>query len=244
MLFIFEKEYKLFPNPYSQKSSYRFRHYLRDFKETTLRRKSKMPKIYTKTGDKGSTSLYHLGRLPKSDIVFDVLGDLDELSAHIGLLCALLGESEEEPKVMSDSKESEINSKGLKETSKNGDKILFLRRIQSTLLDIGSACVTKPEVRERYDVTDENIFNLELKIDHYEEKNAALTEFILVGVQEPDSVSHLCRSICRRAERNLWKKFPDGITKNIGIYLNRLSDFFFVFARYLSGGVETRRSEI
>ncbi len=182
-----------------------------------------MSKLYTKTGDKGTTSLYDMRRVGKHTPVFDALGDLDELSAHIGVLCSLL--------------------------DKDSHKHKLLRNIQSKLLDIGSNLATV-ERRDRVPVTTaDDIKSMENAIDNCEEANTPLREFILPGVYQADAVAHICRAVTRRAERNMWKHrnetggSPFYTGEEIFIYMNRLSDFFFALARYLSGCRETRRSE-
>lgn len=172
-----------------------------------------MPKIYTKTGDKGTTSLYDMSRVEKSNIIFDVLGDIDELSCYIGLLCSVL----------------------------KSDDVNFLRFIQHKLLDIGSDIATLSKRDKIVEVSLDDVKELEQKIDYYSDLKEPLKEFILVGYGIEDSYSHLCRAIARKAERNLWK-IKDYIStgENTFIYMNRLSDFFFVLARYLSRDEITR----
>lgn len=171
-----------------------------------------MPKLYTKTGDNGMTSLYDGSRLKKSSIFFDVLGDLDELSSHIGLLCA---------KIYS----SDFNML---------DK---LREIQVKLLDIGSniAVVDKDKKKNIPKLSENDVKNMEEWIDLCEESNNKLTEFLLTGVSDQDSQCHICRAVSRRVERHMWLLNDDiDIDQNILRYMNRLSDFFFAFARNLT----------
>ena len=172
-----------------------------------------MPKLYTKTGDNGTTSLYDGSRLKKSSIFFDVLGDLDELSSHIGLLCAKL--------------ESDLNFNIL-------DK---LREIQVKLLDIGSniAVVDKDKKKNIPKLGENDVKNIEDWIDLCEESNNKLTEFLLTGVTENDSQCHICRAVSRRVERHMWLLNDDiDIDENILRYMNRLSDFLFALARNLT----------
>jgi len=189
-----------------------------------------MPKLYTKTGDNGHTSLYDGNRISKTEIFFDVVGDLDELSSNIGMLCFLANE--------------------------NG----FLRIIQAKLLNIGSniAVVDEKKKNRVKQLTNVDVKSLEEYIDLYESKNPKLTEFILPGTNTADSQAHICRSITRRLERQMWKLnksdyIVEGKTKidmkNVKVdivilkFINRLSDFFFSYARYLSYG-EIKLSEI
>lgn len=193
---------------------------------------NKMSRLYTKKGDTGYTSLYG-GRMKaeKSSVVFNALGDLDELSSHIGLLCAHLGEQS------------------------------FLRLIQVKLIDISSNLATLDEQKKKMvrKITEEDVNEIENKIDEYEEKNGKLTEFLLPGSTVADSQCHVCRSVSRRAERSVWnihnyamivqcsnseKELILSVDKYILQYMNRLSDFFFALARKLSDGCEIRVSEM
>ncbi len=175
-------------------------------------------KIYTKTGDNGTTGLFDGTRVSKSNEIFDVLGTLDELSAHIGMLCAL--------------------------EEKNDTLKIFLRTIQRHLLDIGSviATPTKKDM-SKYNITEEDIKNIEIDIDRMEADNAPLTKFILAGVNKSDSQSHICRAVCRRLEREMIRYSIDS-ERDFPLlikYINRLSDYFFVLSRNLSGCEEEER---
>lgn len=190
-----------------------------------------MPKLYTKKGDKGNTSLYDGSVCSKSNPIFDLLGDLDELGSHIGLLCSKLG-------------------------SYNGDK---LREIQVKLLDIGSNIAVLDETKRKRvpKIESSDVEKIENWIDECEEKNGKLTEFLLLGVFTDDAQCHVCRSVSRRVERNMWKlngmryDVPNkekyyivDIDENILKYMNRLSDFFFALSRNLSDGHEIKVSDI
>jgi cob(I)alamin adenosyltransferase len=191
---------------------------------------SRKIKLYTKTGDKGLSSLYDGSRVPKFNIIFNILGDLDELNSHIGLLCSY-----------------EENNK--------------LRKIQLLLTNIASIIATpKNNKILPKEITNQEIKELEKNIDFYEEQNTPLKEFVLPGINLPNAQSHICRSTTRRVERKLWEfctflendnvkeqlksrlatiKYP-----NILIYINRLSDFFFSYARFLGKDKEIRVSQI
>lgn len=178
-----------------------------------------MPKLYTKTGDTGKTSLYDGSRQSKSHIIFDVLGNLDELSSQIGLLCAYIG--------------SETNS----ETKSP------LRKIQVKLLDIGSnIAVIDPNKKKRVPkIIEDDVKELEKWIDICENRNKKLTVFLLPGVNMSDSQCHICRSTSRRVERSMWKlDSAVPIDPSIFKYVNRLSDFFFAFSRNLSNGEDVK----
>ena len=165
-------------------------------------------KIYTKTGDKGTTSLYNGKRIPKNSIRMNAIGAVDELNAHIGLLCSMLisGSSQ-------------------------------LEKIMSILFDIGSVLATPLETSSQIKIDrvstnfDPHIKDLETLIDKMDEKLPKLKNFILpTGVKE-SAQAHICRAVCRRAERDVCEIDTEDI-QDVKKYLNRLSDYFFQFARY------------
>lgn len=179
-------------------------------------------KLYTKTGDKGMTSLYDGSRMSKGSVIFDVLGNLDELSSHIGVLCAKIEQV---------------------------DLLFILRQIQVKLLDIGSniAVIDEKKKKRVPKITEDDVKCVEEWIDKCESINGKLTEFLLTGIKEKDSQCHVCRSVSRRVERSMWKLMNDDeldIDESILKYMNRLSDFFFAFARNFSNGEEIRVSDI
>jgi cob(I)alamin adenosyltransferase len=177
-----------------------------------------MSKLYTKKGDNGLTALYDMRLCNKEDLVFEVLGGLDELSAHIGLACAFLEN---------------------KESSK------ILRLIQSKLLDIGSDVATVKNRKSVVEIKQNDVELLEMYIDEMDSKSPPLTEFILPGHSNVDAQLHVCRAVCRRVERIMWGwwKGQDNTDVQTVRYINRLSDFFFAMARLYSEGKEIRRSE-
>ena len=171
-------------------------------------------KIYTKTGDSGTTSLYDGSRLIKSDDIFNVLGCNDELSSQIGLLITLL--------------------------SNSFIKIHFqLRTIQANLQYINSIIATPNELKKRSlkQIENKDVEQLEKWIDEMEEISPKLTAFILPGVTIEDANAHICRTSCRKSERELYKLLStqEHLTYNPNImcYINRLSDYFFSLARYI-----------
>ena len=163
-------------------------------------------KIYTKTGDSGETDLYDGTRIEKKEQIFDVLGSLDELSAHIGLL--ILHVKEDKSK-------------------------FFLRDIQQTLLSIGSIVATPnpKEGQKLPTISDEYTIDIEKYIDELDTNLPPLTQFILQGgFSLAESQAHVCRTVTRRTERELLKY--GNVDENIFKYINRLSDLFFTLARY------------
>lgn len=167
-------------------------------------------KIYTKTGDKGQTSFYDGSRASKSAINFDVVGEVDELTSRIGLLCALI--------------EGEYFT-------------VTLRKVQSILQDINSHIATVNKTKYKLPELDDGIVtDLENAIDVMEKVNPKLTKFILPGVMQTDAQAHLCRTQTRKVERRiigLCTEQPDIVPEIVIRYINRLSDFFFVFARWM-----------
>ena len=173
-------------------------------------------KIYTKTGDKGKTSLYDGSRVVKSDDIFSLLGEVDELSSRIGVVVA-------------------HSKKGLKDIDEQ------LRNIQSNLQNLNSHIATiKPNKRHRLVLLDEkDVKSLETFIDVLDSKNKKLTSFILPGNTPLDSFIHLCRTQSRKVERLMWLMHNDDSNKVTFSefdfqYTNRLSDFFFVLSRYIA----------
>ena len=182
-----------------------------------------MPKIYTKTGDNGETSLYDGSRLAKTESIFDVLGTLDELSSNIGLLIMFLSNGLGAGSFSSMFKKS-LSVAGI---------IKLLRELQQTLLNIGSVIATPNNLKGLKLPDISNIVgSLESIIDNMESHLPPLTVFILVGGKNlPESQAHVCRTIARRSEREFLKSGIDNDT--IRIWLNRISDYFFTLARIL-----------
>jgi cob(I)alamin adenosyltransferase len=171
-------------------------------------------KIYTKTGDKGKTMLYGGLRVSKSADIIHALGDIDELNSYIGI-------------IISDNKVSKLNE--IKE--------LFLF-IQNDLFDLGADIASSNIQGKKLTINridKENIEYLEKKIDYFQTNLPELKNFILPGGDSLASKVFYCRSICRRAERSVVNSYEDNeLNSNILIYLNRLSDLFFVIARYIN----------
>lgn len=176
-------------------------------------------RIYTKTGDKGTTSDYTGRRLPKDDSRIEALGSTDELSSVIGVTRAHL-------EVIDDSKQIFIQL------------ISTLTKTQCALQDIGSHIATPPDSRqaEKLKLFDSKLINqLEDEIDSMTSQLPPLKAFILPGGGLTASQMHIARSVCRRAERNIVSLVREaGLNEDIGRYLNRLSDYFFTAARYIS----------
>lgn len=168
-------------------------------------------KIYTKTGDKGSTSLIGGMRVPKNHIRIESYGTVDELNSYLGMVNDMAANPQ-------------IND--------------WLREIQDRLFTVGAVLATNPdkEVKMKLpDVHDSDVEWLEARIDEMNAKLPEMRSFILPGNNLAGSTCHVARCVCRRAERicvamqQQEEYIPDLIVK----YLNRLSDFLFVLARYI-----------
>ena len=167
-------------------------------------------KIYTKTGDKGTTSLLGGTKVPKDDWRLDAYGTVDELNSFVGLL--------------SDTMTNEIRLfRGSLEQ---------LDKIQDNLFIIGS-CLSYDQLGkvriELKQITEEDVKQLEDWIDEMDMELPELKNFIIPGGDVIISNCHICRTISRRAERRC---VPAQQYPQIQIYLNRLSDYFFILARY------------
>jgi cob(I)alamin adenosyltransferase len=163
-------------------------------------------KIYTKTGDKGETSLFGGSRLPKSHLRIESYGAVDELNAHVGLLRDSLTD--------------------------NHYKVI-LKLIQDRLFDLGSNLAMDPSKKfEVPAITDADVLMLESEMDHMDETLEPLKNFILPGGHPVVSYCHLARTVCRRAERNVVAlSQADEVNELLIRYLNRLSDYFFILGR-------------
>jgi cob(I)alamin adenosyltransferase len=177
-------------------------------------------KIYTKTGDGGKTSLIGGTKVPKSHIRIGAYGTVDELNAFVGLLCDQIADS-------------------------HGREVL--REIQDRLFTIGAslACDPNKEIAMKIpDLRESDIQLLENEMDLMNEKLPEMKSFILPGGHTIVSTAHICRTVCRRAERFVVEL--DGIEPFaqplIIKYLNRLSDYLFVLARYI--GMQAGAEEI
>ena len=175
-------------------------------------------KIYTKTGDQGQTSLVGGQRVSKTCERLESYGTIDELSSHIGILITYC----EQP----------------------ADRA-FLLSVQSTLFVVGGYLATdntQREVRPGNIVTDEMVSAIEEEIDQLQTLVPPLRLFILPGGTRGAALAHVCRTVCRRAEREILRLVESGaeVDSHVTSYINRLSDYFFVLARKLNAdaGIE------
>lgn len=168
-----------------------------------------MTKVYTKKGDKGTTSLFGNKKVSKSNIRIESYGSVDELIAFIGLL------------------KNYLKEKSIKE---------FLLLTQNNLITIASILsMDYSENKSKIIIfNNEEIKKLELEIDKIETLLPKLTEFVIPGENKLSSHCHICRTVCRRAERNIVKlSEEENVNNDILAYINRLSDYFFVLSRLL-----------
>lgn len=180
-----------------------------------------MTRIYTRSGDKGETSLYTGQRVPKNDPHIMAIGDVDECNSAIGLALSLLPE------------EGPLN--------KTREQLIH---IQHALFDVGAAIATPRTSSEKKKVektrfSESAIKDLENWIDEMQEQLPKLTHFILPGGHPAGAALHVARGLCRRAERtviplNMTHEVVDLVT----IFLNRLSDYLFVASRFINQAVK------
>ncbi|MFO7999818.1 MAG: cob(I)yrinic acid a,c-diamide adenosyltransferase [Marinilabilia sp.] len=167
--------------------------------------------IYTKTGDHGTTSLIGGTRVPKHHIRLEAYGTVDELNAHIGMVRAWPADEHTDTMV---------------------------KRIQEQLFTIGAYLATDDmvsDLRTRLNCDDQEIEMLEKEMDQMESGLPPLKNFILPGGHPAVAQCHVVRTICRRAERRISQMSKETeVDAWVIRYLNRLSDYFFVLARYLS----------
>lgn len=165
-------------------------------------------KIYTRTGDSGTTSLIYGERVPKNHLRVRTYGTCDEVNAFVGLAVSHLCDS------------------GLA-----ADPIVDdLQKIQTVLFNAGAELAT-PKGREvRWKLEQKHIDSLETQIDKMQKVLPALKQFILPGGSEAAAALHVARTVARRAER-LAAALKDEVNPLVLVFLNRLSDFLFVAAR-------------
>jgi cob(I)alamin adenosyltransferase len=169
-------------------------------------------KIYTKTGDKGKTTLLGGTKVPKSHIRIESYGTVDELNSWIGLL---------------------------NDQVKDAPTKAMLIEIQDRLFTMGSSLACDPDKEPKMKIPDlkpGDVELLEKQIDRMEESLPPMKSFILPGGHVAVSTAHICRCICRRAERVCvsLKENNQYIEPLVITYLNRLSDYFFVLARFIA----------
>lgn len=171
-------------------------------------------RIYTRTGDQGTTALAAGGRRPKHDLRIEAYGTVDETNACLGMVRLHIGGHEIDP---------------------------MLARIQNDLFDLGSDLATvetgKPLPYEPLRITQGQVDRIEREIDQLNEHLAPLRSFVLPGGTPAAAALHLARTVCRRAERRVVElagRPEEKVSPEAVKYLNRLSDFLFVASRYIN----------
>ncbi|CAN5616351.1 cob(I)yrinic acid a,c-diamide adenosyltransferase [soil metagenome] len=167
-------------------------------------------KIYTKTGDKGMTSLLEGTRVLKSNLRINTYGTIDELNSYIGLL-----------------RDQEVNL----------NRKTLLKEVQDRLFTIGSNLASDPEKAQIKlpDLSPDDVLFLEEEMDRMNEHLPEMRNFILPGGHQSVSFCHITRCVCRRAERLVVElQEKDKVPSIIIIYLNRLSDYLFVLSRMMA----------
>lgn len=171
--------------------------------------------IYTHTGDKGQTSLVGGTRVSKTHLRLEAYGTVDEFSSHLGLLCAMLTDEHDKQ---------------------------FIINIQQTLFDLSTILATEPESRyQPKPLAASLITEIENEIDQIQATLPQLRAFIIPGGTQASAQAHVCRTVCRRAERRILSLAETVSVDDILLqYINRLSDYLFVLARKAnhSAGVE------
>ena len=182
-------------------------------------------RIYTKNGDKGMTSLCDGSCLSKDDRRVEAYGTIDELNAHVGFLISLI--ETDKPHVV---------------TKEVDDIMDFLYQSQNILFVVGGILASS-SIRPEDEVSlNRFICLIESKIDTFSAQLPIQTHFILPGGTKAAAYSHVCRTVCRRAERRMVTLYQYlQLPSELIALINRLSDYFFILSRYLnndSGKIE------
>ncbi len=176
----------------------------------------RLTKIYTKVGDKGQTMLASGQKVPKDSLRIETYGTVDELNAFLAVLHDHLAA----------------------DANKFKDLIDRIAAVQNETFDLGGELSMPPEKLDptkQQVVSAAQIARLENEIDEYNEKLPPLANFVLPGGHPANSAAHVCRTVCRRAERLVVKlSREEPVRDDARIYLNRLSDWLFVASREIS----------
>ncbi len=165
-------------------------------------------KVYTKTGDAGTTSLVGGKRVPKDCARLESYGTVDELNAHVGLLLTYVSENQDRECLIS---------------------------IQNRLFVVGAQLATEAPNVPSSVITDDDVTNLENNIDKAGEELPKWRGFTLPGGCREAAIAHVCRTVCRRAERRiLTLNSEEEVDPQLIKYINRLSDYFYVLALRLN----------
>ena len=175
-------------------------------------------RVYTRRGDQGETSLAGGQRVPKDGPRLEAYGTVDELNAFLGAARATAGElAAREPQIE--------------------PLVALLLRVQHELFNLGSILATLPEDvhPKQARITDAEIAQLEAEMDRMNEELPGLRSFVLAGGSRLNAELHICRTVCRRAERaSVALSREESVPPEAVRYLNRLSDALFVWSRWVS----------
>ncbi|GGK08017.1 ATP--cob(I)alamin adenosyltransferase [Lentibacillus kapialis] len=181
-------------------------------------------RIYTRKGDKGKTSLIYGERVPKSDLRVEAYGTCDEANSMIGLALSFLDKEEWE------------------------DKDVFLeqmRRSQTILFHVGAELATPNDKEVAWKLKQEHINELEKRMDAWDKHLEMLHNFILPSGHSASSALHAARTVARRAERTaIALSEQEQVNPLVISYLNRLSDFLFVAARYVNKALDGKETPL
>lgn len=179
----------------------------------------KITKVYTRTGDTGMTDLVGGVRIKKCDVRLEAYGTVDELSSHLGLLVSMMDDCE--------------------------DRQLLLR-IQNDLFNVGTHLATDQSQTPLYDsakLPEGEVERLEKAIDRINDELPGFQGFVLPGGTQAAAQCHVCRTVCRRAERRIDELMEEAaVGAEIIKFINRLSDYLFVLAKIIN--FNTGHSEI
>ncbi len=178
----------------------------------------RITKVYTRTGDKGETGLVGGKRVPKDSPRIEAYGTIDELNSIVGLARA-------------------FNEEKLDTGEAHRFLDVVLRQVQDELFDLGSELATPPDFFQEgmYRVGEREVKNIEQLIDECQKNLEPLKSFVLPGGGKIGAYLHQCRTVCRRAEREILRlSRAEELSEWPLKYVNRLSDLFFVLSRWIS----------
>lgn len=170
--------------------------------------------IYTRTGDQGKTNLFDTTSVYKDDPRVEAYGTIDELNSFIGMTKHLIKSEDERTRSL-------------------------LHGIQRKLFDVGAELATVETYLLKTTITEDDVYFLEDQIDHYLNYFEPPTYFIIPGDNQVSAWLHICRTVCRRAERQIVRIMKhDEINPHVLKYVNRLSDLMYALSRYVEDNYE------
>jgi cob(I)alamin adenosyltransferase len=178
----------------------------------------RITRVYTRTGDRGETALVGGKRVPKDSLRIEAYGTIDELNSIVGLARA-------------------FNEEKLADGEAHRFLDAVLRQIQGELFDLGSELATPPDFFQEgmYRISESEVQKIEQFIDECQKELEPLKSFVLPGGGRIGAYLHQCRTVCRRAEREILRlSRAEELSEWPIKYVNRLSDLFFVLSRWIS----------